>query len=245
LYNFAFTDINHSALHWSIVTLSKDYQGWIVAYGKNPSSGVLVPRNATETDRRQRIAAGLAEWWETLKATKIPIKCIGIDAGYEPAVVRAWVESKRNPAIFACRGYDSQKYKPPSTSLQVWDNCHLTESSIAGRFVAHNADFWKEFAQRGFLVEPGGAGSLQIFGDNPALHKEYAAQICGEKLAEKALGNNGTLFYRWTHIPGAPWDWLDALAGCMMLGSVAGLSIGGVAQTIKKRKASTVQHISI
>jgi hypothetical protein len=224
----AHTDINFSGLHWTAMGVCAGAGGSVVAYGKIPEQGNLVEKNASATERRQRIAWGLSEWWNLLCSLRIPFRALGIDGGYEAETVRDWILAKRQGALFQTRGFASQKYRPDKQALTRYDHAHLTESAIAGRFIAFDSDFYRETVQRGFLVEPGAPGAISLYGDETTNHRAYSEQICGETLADKTAFADGTKVYRWTHKPGDHWDWLDSLAGCLVCASAMGIVAGAV-----------------
>jgi len=221
----AFADINYSALHWSVVAFRPDFSGEIVAYGRTPGSGVLIERNASEVERRQRIAWGLTQWLAQLRDLGIVVHRIGVDAGFEPATVQSWILAQRNAAFWCSRGFASTKYRPRN-ALVHYDHAHLSESPVAGRFVAFDSDYWRESAQRSLLVEPGGPGAVTIYGSDPRMHRAYSEHLCGEQLAEKIQFADGSRVYRWNHRPGESWDWLDSFTGCFVGANVGGLTQG-------------------
>jgi hypothetical protein len=239
----AFADINHSALHWSVVAFLPRARCEVAAYGRTPGRGVLVRANASEAERRAAITTGLTQWAGELAACGLKIDRVGIDGGYEPETVRDWLLRRRVAGWVMTRGFASNRYRP-DRGLQVFDNAHLTETKQAGRHIAFNADHWRETMQRAFLCDVGAPGACVLHAAPPSRHRDYAEQLTAERLVEKACGSGGTKFYKWTHQPGAHWDWADSLVGCHVLAATLGVGQGNaegavIAQRrrVEKRKA--------
>jgi hypothetical protein len=221
----AFTDINYSALHWTIAGFRQDMTMDVIAYGKTPDRGVLVPKNASQTTRVKLVYAGLKHWWEMLKGLRLPFIRVGIDAGFEAELVARFVEEQRSGILFPSRGFASTKYLPGNrTVIKRFEQCHLADTDKAGKHICHNADFWRETAQRAFLASPGAPGSCAIYGDRPEIHRPYAEQICAETLLDKVRGDGGTIFYKWGRQPGTFNDWLDSHVGCYVAAATTGLT---------------------
>lgn len=121
------------------------------------------------------------------------------------------------------RGFSADKYRPggKGTIGKPREGCHYTESAM-GRFVAWNADYWREISQRAWLGTPGAPGAVSLF--DGARHSEFADQVTREKLIEKLRGQFGPV-WRWHTQPG--WhDYGDAMAMAYM-----GAAWGGIGTT--------------
>lgn len=155
-----------------------------------------------------------------------------IDAGGAQfdAVVRFASESVQLCGIqaHAFTGRGSKAYKPyGKTALpaQIREQCHGCLDRKEGRvirWVAWNADYWKEVAQRAWLGEVGSPGAISIpTGD----HTELAAQIANERLLGKGeIG--GQMLWNWQRLPGRN-DFGDAMAQGYACGAYAGIGTGG------------------
>ena len=182
----------------------------------------------------------MAQFIATLKGFRIPIARIGIDAGYDPELVARFVKSNPDSPVFASRGFASKTYRPSDkTVLQRWHNCHLADAGVVGRFVAHNADYWREVAQRAMLPAVGAPGSCSLYGSSPSAHREYAEQICAEILVDKARGDCGTIFFKWSRQVGSCNDWLDSHVGCYVAAATTGLTTEGQVKTQQNRYVET------
>jgi len=126
-------------------------------------------------------------------------------------------------SIMPARGYGFDKYRPtPKNCIGApREQCHLTESPVAGRFMAFCADYWREVSQRAWLASPNAPGSLSLF---EGRHVELAEHVTRERLIEKLQGQFGPV-WRWRTAPG--WhDYGDALTMCFV-----GAAWGGIGTT--------------
>lgn len=239
----AFTDINNRGLHWVAAGFKDGLTGHVCSYGRNPERGELVPENASNTDRNKLIFAGLARLVEMLETFRFvrggqPAKldALHIDAGTATDTVYQFCASTRASfKLLPSRGYSCSKYFPlPSRTIgQPREQCHMADGQTAN-YIAHNACYWREIAQRAFASDPGSPGSISLFGGKPILHRAFAEHICNEKLTDKAVGDKGTM-YKWQKLPG--WnDWLDALVGCLTAAAFGGLTTTGKTVMINKRR---------
>ena len=238
-----FADINNRALHWCVAAFKNGYTGHVVSYGRHPERGELVPANATTTERNRLIFGGLADLVRQLQAipfmrgnASTMLDAFAIDAGSATDQVYDFCRSTRaHFRLYPSRGFSASRYAPiPSRTIgQTREGCHLHEG-VASNFLAHNADYWREAAQRAFLAEPGAQGSLSLFGPKALAHREFAEHVCNERLIDKAVGERFTL-YKWQNLPGRN-DWLDALVGCFALAAFQGLSTASVSTTRHLRR---------
>lgn len=239
-----FTDINNRGLHWCVVAFKDGQSGHVVSYGRHPERGELVPANATETERNQMVFAGLGVLIKQLEAFRFtrgdqPAKldAFCIDAGSATDAVYEFCRVTRAQfKLIPSRGFSASKYMPiPSKTIGVIrEGCHMQDGATAA-FLAHNADKWREIAQRAFVADPGAPGSCTLFGGRPLAHRMFAEHICNERLLDKATGEKFTM-YKWHHLPGYN-DWLDALVGCFALAAYQGLTTTGRPSVMPKRRA--------
>ena len=156
-----------------------------------------------------------------------------------PDVVRRFIETAgRTIGIPCCmaRGFSADKYRPYGKNVvgKPREQTHQTTSEVAGRFVAFNADYWREVSQRGWLATPGAPGSLSLFAGR---HVEFAEQICREKLLEKLQGQYGPV-WRWGTAPG--WhDYGDAVTMCYVAACWQGVGTQAAAPMRQRRYVET------
>ena len=143
----------------------------------------------------------------------------------------------------AARGFNAEKYRPQGrgTIGKPREQCHFSESAVAGRFLAFNADYWREVSQRAWLGTPGAPASISLF--DGALHAEFAEQVTREKLVEKLQGQFGPV-WRWHTQPG--WhDFGDSVTMAYVGAAWGGIGTTGapVARPANRRKRTGVTVI--
>lgn len=229
------TDINHYGLHSACVAMANDQTAALVWYGRhdNRRRGI-VPKNTPEQQAKQLVFEALVKHGEDLARLRLTIgdkrANIGlwvIDAGYMGDVVRKYVEGiglALPIQVMATRGFSDVAYRPAGkgTIGEPREGCHLAEAGITGRFLAFNADYWREVGQRAWLTSPGAPGGISL---HEGQHTEFAEHICREKLLEKLDGKYGPV-WKWTTQPG--WhDWLDAVTMCYAACAWSGIGTQG------------------
>jgi len=244
-----FTDINHYGLHWVTIGFANDFSGWVVDYGVfNRGGEDIVPKNSTEQDRNKLIYEALCEHGEELAAMRINRDGQSvkndlwlIDGGYVHPVVQRYIDSNRLPfQTLVSRGYSGDRYRPTGKKIigSIKEQCHMS-AGTNGRFIAMNADFWREVAQRAWLGSIGAPGGLNLWGRNEADHRELAEHICREKLSEVIEGKSGRIWV-WRQQPGRH-DYGDCVYGCYVGAAWLGLlTTGAIARkkkTLPRRKA--------
>jgi hypothetical protein len=236
----AATDLNHYGLHSASAGFANDQTGCLTWYARHDNNGAgLIPKDCPESDAKRRMYEALAVHGQHLAALPLTrgeqsarVGLWLIDSGYFPDVVRRYVEGPGRMLgihVLAARGYGSDRYRPTPKNVigQPREQCHLAESPIAGRFLAFNADYWREVSQRAWLGTAGAPGSISLF--DGARHSEFAEHICREKLLEKLHGQFGTV-WRWATAPG--WhDYGDALTMCFVAGAWGGIGTTASAGT--------------
>jgi hypothetical protein len=101
----------------------------IMDYGREPSRGVLVPRNSTDHETEVRIYKGLQEVQRRLEslpllagARPVAIRAWGIDRGYRPEVVQQFAKNTRSRfAVMPCKGLARRSCGASrSTAIACW-----------------------------------------------------------------------------------------------------------------------------
>jgi hypothetical protein len=219
----AFTDINHYGLHSAVMAFGRDQTAivlWYKFYDR-----ITVPKNATEPDRRKIIYQLLTEQGMEIGKLSCRPDLWLIDGGYEHGTVQTYVNNEGRMCgckAMVSRGYDADGYRPTGKNLigQAREQCHYTQWPL-GKGIAYNADYWREIAQRGWLGEIGAPGSCTIFDGH---HREFAEQICREKLSEKLESKTG-MIWRWVTMPGKH-DYGDVITGCYVAAAWHGIGAG-------------------
>jgi hypothetical protein len=162
-----------------------------------------------------------------------------IDGGYEHETVQRYSinEGRRCGChVLVARGYSADKYRPTGKNVigRPKEECHYTQWPL-GKGVAFNADYWGEISQRAWLGEVGSPGSCSLFDGH---HRDFAEQICRERLSEKLSSKTG-LVWRWITQPGRH-DYNDVMkmlyVGAAWHGIGAGLPVVPVKKYIEVRK---------
>ena len=103
------------------------------------------------------------------------------------------------------------------------------------RWLAWNADEYKEKMHRAWATEPGADGGLSLF-DGNANHYRFAVQVANEKLKAKTRvkSSDGKERYAYKWQTKNPHDFGDCLAMCYALAGAEGLT--GEGETMPKKK---------
>lgn len=240
------TDLNHYALHSAVAGFGNDQTAWIAWYARHDGGEgrAIVPTNCPESESKRLMFEALCRHGQEIAA--LPLLRGGesiraglwvIDSGYMPDVVRRYVEGPGRGLgiqILPARGYAGDRYRPtPRNRIGLpREGCHLAESPIAGRFIAFNADHWREVSQRAWLAPPNAPGSLSLF---EGRHSEFAEQVCRERLVEKLQSEYGPI-WRWHTAPG--WhDYGDAVTMTYVGAAWGGIGTSGAMATPEAPKA--------
>jgi len=252
------TDLNFYGLHSVIVGFGNDGTGWIVAYGRHDNAGrEIVPKDLPEPEAKRRVFEALVRHGQELST--LPLLRNGqtmrpglwiVDAGFMPDVVRRYAEGPARTLgmpVMPARGFNFDRYRPsPKNCIgSPREMCHLTESPVAGRFVAFNACYWREVSQRAWLATPNAPGSLSLF---EGKHAEFSEQVTRERLLEKLHGEFGTV-WRWRTAPG--WhDFSDAVTMAYVaaawggIGTAAGIPAPTRRRYVERRRCN-ITHIPL
>jgi len=236
------TDLNHYGLHTSILAMGNDQSSAVIWYGNfNRGGKWIVPKNSPEAVRKKLIYEALVEHGNQLAAAvpmlgnkMLPVGIWMVDGGYEHEVVQRYVRtvgSKIIPNVHVCRGFSGDRYRPTGKNVigKPQEQCHMTEWPM-GKGIAFNACYWREVMQRAWLGSVGAPGACSLYDAHN--HREYAEQICRERLIEKFDGKTGVM-WKWHTAPGRH-DYSDSLyqayVGCAWLG------IGTAGPVVRKKR---------
>lgn len=230
----AFCDVNAGAgISWACVAFGPRGLAAVVDYGRFPGGGRrLVPEGATETETQRIIAAGLAEVVRRLLDAALPvaggagvpekIAAVWIDAGYQRRVVQnvcTVFRARTGRLVYASVGVAHDRYNPQGRHVMQRGDGVDYRALDGDKWFAHDADRWRERAQRAWLADPLQSGSLSVPGNNPREHEAFAEEVCAEVLAEKITDSRAVTHYFWNARPGAGNHWLDAVTGCLAMGA--------------------------
>ena len=232
-----FVDVNiqrGKGLSWAVTAFGAGRVAAVVAYGRYPERGPLVPPNSSDLVRNRAVAAAVRAVTEQIAALrlrdvagrKIPLRALGFDRGYLPSVIHRalYVIRKMIPVPFpivAMRGFPWNKFGVRQKDmLRRGDHVFATRSQY-GEYLAEMAPYWREVMQSGFLETPLMPGSLSLYGTNPTAHFEFANEITAEKLVRKYVvsGRAGSAETAWEWSVSGDNHYCDVLTGCFALAS--------------------------
>lgn len=229
-------DLN-PAIGYSVVitAFDKNQTAHIVHYERYKQPPIPIKDNIPEKLRNQLITQALVGCLKRLVAIcrdkGIMINRIGCDAGgkgFEPVNNLARVSRQVcGVGITPMVGRAGRNYNPFVRS-RITDERNATvlcaDQSKGWRWLAWNADSYKETAQRAFLGEPGTPGCATLY--DGSKHGEISAEMAAEALEYKVQMSDGRTDYRWRKV-GVANHYLDCFAMCYALAGAFGISAAG------------------
>ena len=226
-------DINRAGINWAATSFDGMFTGHVIDYGKIPGRGQLWELNASKLEIARSIGRALEELVQLAENAPYNPRVMLVDRGYEPDTVHAFAEKRKSTfMIMPSLGFNAAKYLVRMAQVvgQPKEMCHEYKS-IKGNVVGHNACYWREIVQRGFLTDPGTQGSCSLYGDSKVVHLKFADEICNEVLRQKYNTDYGT---RWEWEDKGPHDKLDALVLTYVGASMIGIRTDGQVKAIKR-----------
>lgn len=227
----AATDINPSyALTTAVVAFKTDLTAHVIEHVIQP---INIDGKANDLAFNQAVYNALAAHGRAIHNLGIKINAWGIDAsGHQYEAVTAFAKnSMQICGLSSCgmMGRADIRYNP-SVKSRLRDDINGTilcgdpnEHARAGaghRWIAWNADKYKEAVQRSLLSEVGAQGGLTLF--DGIDHTEFCVQITNERLKSKVSLGNGHTLYTWQTFE--PHDYLDCVAMCYAIAASQGLN---------------------
>ncbi len=227
----AATDCNPSyALTSAIVGFGNDQTAAVLWYGLYTDHPLPIRQNLTQREQDAALYEALTIHGRQLAAMPCRPEWWTVDASGAvfDTVLRFAENCVRICGIncIASTGRAGNRYNPNVKSRigAAREESVFCRDPQKGRWVAYNADYWREIAQKGWTGSPGAPGSCSLF---KGLHRDFSEQICREQLAGKAdIG--GRMTWRWLTVPGQPHDYGDAMAMAYMLVGHQGIGSGNV-----------------
>lgn len=218
----AATDINPGyAITTAILTFDINLTAFVTAYKVTP---VKISDRLNDVEFDKRLTSALKSHGKELAALGIRIDKWGIDAGGRqfPTVTKFAAASELEVGVpaLAMLGRAGQNWNPNVRS-RIRDERNATvlcRDPQRRKWLAWNADEYKEKAQKAWSTESGGAGGLSIY-DGNVNHYKFAAQIANERLKSKTKirGKDGRDCYAYKWITRNPHDYGDCIAMCYAL----------------------------
>jgi hypothetical protein len=232
----AATDLNPSyALSTAVIGFGSDQTAAVLWYGLHPME---VAGDVPAPERARQVYAALVAHGKQLAGMPCRPETWIIDAGGTDfdTVLRFVSDCPRLCGLNAigATGKSSKAYRPFGKNVigQPREGCHIRSDVVNGRprkWMAWNADYWREIAQRAWLGAVGSPGSCSLFVGS---HHEFAGQIAREQYMGKAdIG--GQMIWNWHTQPGKH-DYGDCMAMCYVGAALIGIGTGGFASVAKK-----------
>lgn len=232
----AFVDLNRYGLHWLVAASRLDHGMAVMDYGKYPpgtaklfagdgtdqGTEVQVFRRALEILGDQLVNGRRYAYGEKQRRPDLLV----VDSGYLDTPVFDFAANHRLPVrVLPSRGFGARNYKPSAKYGKVGDRWHETEFAGKGKVLAYDADVWRMRSQKMWLQPVGSSGSMSLFGSQPELHRELAAQACRERLL--GIEFTGTYDrYIWQGETTGQWhDLGDCITGVAFGASYLGASV--------------------
>jgi hypothetical protein len=229
-------DVNPSyGLTWGVVGFTR-LMAHVIDYGRHNLS---VPKDMPEIESARIIHEGLVATFRLIAARGYQLNMIAFD-------VRGWnYEAAYNLSAVATRlagvstvgvmGFGARQYRPNyKGGGRRGNNWHVVIDPKRRQYIACNADFWKEIAQKAWCAPADAPGSCTLPVGN---HREFAEQICREPLLSKTETPLGV---RWEYasLPG-PHDMGDVMQMCYLGADVCGIGTGGARSMPPRRYMET------
>lgn len=229
----AATDINPAyGLTTTITSFDVNLTGLVIAYKVYRCS---IDGRLNDVAFNKHVNAALHAHANEIAALGIKIDLWGIDAGGRQfkAVTKftPFVAGMYGIEAVAMLGRAGQNWNPfvRSRIREALNDTVYCRDERGAKWLAFNADVFKEKAQRAWGTEVGGAGGLSLY--DGVNHARFAIQIANEKLVEKTRiknprGNGEDQFaYKWK--TKNPHDYGDCLAMCFALAGSKNLTGDG------------------
>ena len=142
---------------------------------------------------------------------KVAMKLVGIPtcafAGRSANMFNPFVRSRLRDAI--------------GRTVLCGDAQEHVKSGAGKKYVFFDADFYKEAAQKALLCPVGAVGSCTLYFGDVEEHKDFAIQVCNEKL-RFVQHKAGRDIYNW--LSKEPHDYLDCMSMCYAVAASQGVS---------------------
>lgn len=235
VFTCAATDLNPSYAYSTVfVAFEKNQTAFVPHYAIFRGPPLPISDALPERVRIQRITQALvahgrevAQW---VKAHGMVLNKWGIDCGGKQwSAVCNFARVSRQLCGLNClpmAGRAGTSWNPNVRS-RIADARNETvlcaDQAKGWRWLAFNADYWRETAQRAWLGEVGTPGGISLF--EGTRHGEYAAQVAAEYLEYKVELPNGRTDYRWRQV--GKNNLGDSTTMCYALAGSFGISASG------------------
>lgn len=171
---------------------------------------------------------------QTMKALGVKIDGLAIDAGGRnwDAVCNFCKVGNRTIGLPMCAfsGRSASMFNPFVRSrlrnaigktVLCGDAQEHVKAGAGSKYVFFDADFYKEAAQKALVCPFGAAGSCSLYYGDAEEHRDFAIQVCNEKLIS-VHRRSGRDVYSWKSRE--PHDYLDCMSMCFAVAASQGIS---------------------
>jgi len=205
-------DIGGRLIHWVVIACRGNMIGSVIDYGTHPVHSPTVGK-LTSPENKESVEAAIFTALEELRdrfdealypeqgAANVfkSIDVIGIDSGWMPDPVYVFCSQTKEARYRPVKGFGTStkmgKYRPPRhrkgprLSGNHW---HAAPLKNYGIWLYHlDADYFKIQVQNGFQTPGQKSGSLELFGTEPVIHKEFGQQTCAEAWVREFIPPKG------------------------------------------------------
>lgn len=217
-----------TALHTSVIAFGRHQKAALIDAYRYPDNGRLIPKGIPQDQADALLARAIIGVISNLVAVgryrqeatgkPVPVTAVAIDRGFRTTVVDqvAAYFARRRITVFPAKGFSNPQYRPNRYTIGRAESVDLRLDENR-RYLAYNADTLKALVLQAFKGEPLTTGSLCLWGDEPSKVYRVAAEIAGEKLAEKLESTRGTVYRYAPSSVGAQNHYLDAVTMCIAL----------------------------
>lgn len=224
----AATDVNPGyAITTAVVSFDVQLTGLVVAYHVKK---VRIPENMNDVEFNRKVYEALAATGREIAALGVKIDKWGVDAGgrqfQSVTQFAAMSQTVCGLQATAMLGRAGRNWNPNVRSRirSARNETVLCQDPQRRRWLAWNADVYKERMHRAWGTEVGAPGGLSLF-DGGANHSSFATQIANEKLVSKTKVGEDRWAYKWQ--TKEPHDYGDAMAMCYALAGSENLTGDG------------------
>ena len=233
----AFVDVNDDeGLRWEIGAFGAGRIVAILAYGRYPAEGNLIPDGTPLTAKPNFLKPAIRHVAKTIKSVRLQtasgpeaVRGICFDGGWlTEAVAQVCAELDGQDGVAVCwsKGFASSQYSryhhekaKVTEGLRAAEECH-TWATANGQYLAFNTDYWKEASQSSFLAPPLSELSSSFYGDDKTAHFDFASEVAAEELQSKTEDRRYGSIWKWK-VNGFN-HYGDCHAGLMVFGAIRG-----------------------
>lgn len=246
VYTAGAIDLNTSyAATCSIVTFKPDTTSHVIYHHIFP---MRIDQKLPDAEYNQQLQHELTKIFNQLKALNIKLDGVGIDSGSRnwDAVCQFTKTTLHQFGIPSCAmaGRSSTQFNPYvrsrlrdsiNNTVLCGDSKEHVKSGAGNKYMFFNADYYKEMVHKSLTAPIGASGSCSLYFGDIEEHKDFAIQICNEKIKFIKHLPNGK--YQYYFVTKEPHDYLDTMSMCFAVAASQGISGTNVHSIPAKRQS--------